>query len=163
VLMSASIKRSACFVSFSDECASALVELHLVLRARVFFHDLQMAEDSASLFLLATMRTLEDKITSTRMYSCSFDSIQPVCDIANTFYWINHIYSHELRCECTPTRTEYTNTLCFWHLEQSFFLLSLIHNKHLLRIHNQHTALKSYYSISLYRYFGLLISCINMN
>jgi hypothetical protein len=78
--MAASIKRSVHFVSFSDECASALVKLHLVLRARVFFHDLQMAEHSASLFLLATMRTLEDKITSAN------DSIQPVCDIANTFY-----------------------------------------------------------------------------
>jgi hypothetical protein len=37
VHMPASIKRSPCFASFSDECASAFVELHLVLRARVFF------------------------------------------------------------------------------------------------------------------------------
>jgi hypothetical protein len=50
------------------------------------------------------MRTLEDKITSAN------DSIQPVCDIANTFYWINYIYFHELRCECTPTCTEYTRS-----------------------------------------------------
>ena len=79
-------------------------------RIQSFFHDLQMEEDSASLFLLATIHTLEDKITSARMYSCSFHSIQPVCDIANTFYWINYIYSHELRCECTATSTEYTTS-----------------------------------------------------
>ena len=41
-----------------------------------------------------------------------------------------------------------------------------VNNQHLLgpweKLH-QHTALKSYYLISLYRCFGLLISCININ
>jgi hypothetical protein len=106
----ARIKSWACFciclLLLRDECVSACTSAE----NKSFFHDSQIVVDSASLFLLATMRTLEDKITSARMYSCSFDSIQRACEIADTFYWINYTYSHELRCECTPTRTKYTTS-----------------------------------------------------
>ena len=119
------------------------------------FHDSQMAKDSASLLLLATIRTLG---RPNHLQSNVFMLLWLICHCKHIL--LNKLHTLPLAEMWVHTSTHRVdNKLCFWHVEQSSFVLSLVHNQQLLLPCEKHprTALKPYSSISLYKVLVYLL------